>query len=308
MSNKPYKYSRKAGRYVSKTKSGNRNFYYDLLQRVYPQTNINPHSTYGKFILKKASPYLKKYRSNDVLKSLDVNLRNQITKHENLKKENKRILNQRKIHELDIISNSIIKKKYPISYYALKGSFYFSIFIGFVFYYYFASFGQSLISFIVSWIIISYICNQLSNNLKRKFLNEAKILLDKDKLRVDLDEEEINSELETIKINDTISKTKQELTNLQNQIVSLVDELLGKEFLSFALSDDFYNSTDWQEVRSQALKRYEPKCKFCGSTKNLSIDHIYPRSKYPERALDISNTQILCQRCNSSKGNRIKSR
>jgi 5-methylcytosine-specific restriction endonuclease McrA len=34
----------------------------------------------------------------------------------------------------------------------------------------------------------------------------------------------------------------------------------------------------------------------------LEVDHVKPRSKYPELALDLDNTQILCRACNSKKG------
>ncbi len=34
----------------------------------------------------------------------------------------------------------------------------------------------------------------------------------------------------------------------------------------------------------------------------LHVDHIKPRSKYPDLALDINNLQILCESCNLGKG------
>ncbi|TVL99587.1 MAG: hypothetical protein CV087_17550 [Candidatus Brocadia sp. WS118] len=41
-------------------------------------------------------------------------------------------------------------------------------------------------------------------------------------------------------------------------------------------------------------------CKKCGITDDLTIDHIRPLSKGGTN--DISNLQILCRRCNASKG------
>ncbi|MCA1806848.1 MAG: HNH endonuclease [Actinobacteria bacterium] len=42
----------------------------------------------------------------------------------------------------------------------------------------------------------------------------------------------------------------------------------------------------------------------CGSTERLEVDHIRPRSHFPWLELELSNLQILCKPCNSSKSNR----
>lgn len=70
---------------------------------------------------------------------------------------------------------------------------------------------------------------------------------------------------------------------------------------------DFYNSTSWKALRYKALKLYGRKCICCGATPPdaiLHVDHIKPRSKYPELELDIDNLQVLCSACNIGKGNR----
>jgi len=69
---------------------------------------------------------------------------------------------------------------------------------------------------------------------------------------------------------------------------------------------DFYNSLNWKRLRYQALARSAGKCQCCGATGDkspLHVDHIKPRSKYPELALDISNLQVLCADCNIGKLN-----
>jgi hypothetical protein len=53
--------------------------------------------------------------------------------------------------------------------------------------------------------------------------------------------------------------------------------------------------------RQRIFARDEFKCKKCGSTERLSIDHIIPRSKGGTN--EDSNLQTLCVYCNSSKGN-----
>lgn len=70
-------------------------------------------------------------------------------------------------------------------------------------------------------------------------------------------------------------------------------------------SNAFLWSKEWKELRSEALKLYGSNCKFCGSINNIQIDHILPRKYYPELALEISNLQPLCSKCNKKKGNKI---
>ncbi len=70
--------------------------------------------------------------------------------------------------------------------------------------------------------------------------------------------------------------------------------------------DNFYSSLAWQKLRVEALVRYGAKCVLCGADANdakLQVDHIKPRSLYPDLALDINNLQILCEPCNKGKSN-----
>jgi 5-methylcytosine-specific restriction endonuclease McrA len=90
-----------------------------------------------------------------------------------------------------------------------------------------------------------------------------------------------------------------------NKIKSKTQEMMGEEKIQFILSDFFYNSTDWKKIRQKAFEIHINKCSFCSTTINLTVDHILPRSKFPEKALEVSNTQILCLSCNSSKGNKL---
>lgn len=66
---------------------------------------------------------------------------------------------------------------------------------------------------------------------------------------------------------------------------------------------DFYFSPEWLELRYRAIKKYGRKCMCCGATdKPIHVDHIKPRSRFPDLALDITNLQILCRDCNLGKG------
>lgn len=71
----------------------------------------------------------------------------------------------------------------------------------------------------------------------------------------------------------------------------------------------FYLDKPWRTLRYDALKLHGSRCQCCGGTpvstgKPLHVDHIKPRSKFPELELVLSNLQILCEDCNMGKGGR----
>lgn len=73
------------------------------------------------------------------------------------------------------------------------------------------------------------------------------------------------------------------------------------------LSKDFYQSREWRQVRYEALRKHGGRCLCCGRGSKqgviLHVDHIRPRSLYPELALSVNNLQILCEDCNLGKSN-----
>ncbi len=72
--------------------------------------------------------------------------------------------------------------------------------------------------------------------------------------------------------------------------------------------DGFYDSREWRELRYQALAMNNGQCECCGAGKHdgtqLHVDHIKPRSIYPDLELEITNLQILCRDCNLGKSNK----
>lgn len=72
------------------------------------------------------------------------------------------------------------------------------------------------------------------------------------------------------------------------------------------MSDPFLTSRAWLDLRYQVLKKHRGCCQLCGvrgSEDNpIQVDHIKPRSRFPKLALDMSNLQVLCRRCNLGKG------
>lgn len=58
-----------------------------------------------------------------------------------------------------------------------------------------------------------------------------------------------------------------------------------------------------KDVADAVWNRDGGKCVYCGSTENLQFDHIIPFSK--GGATTIENLQLLCQKCNLEKSNKI---
>jgi len=65
-------------------------------------------------------------------------------------------------------------------------------------------------------------------------------------------------------------------------------------------------SERWKDLRVRMLRKYKNECMKCGAKpeiKDLHVDHIKPKSKYPELTYEMSNLQLLCKKCNFEKSN-----
>lgn len=76
-----------------------------------------------------------------------------------------------------------------------------------------------------------------------------------------------------------------------------------------AILDNFCSRPEWRKLRFEALRESNGACCLCGRSNRehgvvLHVDHIKPKSLYPELALTLSNLQVLCEDCNMGKGNR----
>jgi len=54
---------------------------------------------------------------------------------------------------------------------------------------------------------------------------------------------------------------------------------------------------NWRKFRKHVMKKYNDKCVLCGSTENLEVHHILPKSKYPQYEFYINNCVPLCKSC-----------
>lgn len=67
----------------------------------------------------------------------------------------------------------------------------------------------------------------------------------------------------------------------------------------------FFVSDQWIKLRYKVLSTRGNRCECCGNSWSvgnpLQVDHIKPRARYPDLALDESNLQVLCRECNMGK-------
>lgn len=69
----------------------------------------------------------------------------------------------------------------------------------------------------------------------------------------------------------------------------------------------FYLSDQWIKLRYRTLMARGNHCECCGDRWSIGnpiqVDHIKPRSKFPDLALEPTNLQVLCRNCNIGKSN-----
>ena len=70
---------------------------------------------------------------------------------------------------------------------------------------------------------------------------------------------------------------------------------------------DFLKTGRWKRLKQLVYERDGNYCACCGKSPKdgvvLHIDHIKPRSLYPELEDDLDNLQVLCKDCNEGKFN-----
>ena len=93
-----------------------------------------------------------------------------------------------------------------------------------------------------------------------------------------------------------------------NSVIAEQTKKRKKRKMVASASGDFYRTREWVELRYRVLKAANGKCECCGASASngvsLHVDHIKPRSLYPELALEFSNMQVLCEPCNMGKSNK----
>ena len=109
-------------------------------------------------------------------------------------------------------------------------------------------------------------------------------------------------------INGAYRATKSDFFN-SSEIKQVIKKLSQKDGV-FYTNDDVWQSICRVErgkvtnrVRFAVYNRDGNRCRHCGSTRNLEVDHIYPISKGGKS--NFQNLQTLCHNCNSLKSNKV---
>jgi len=113
-----------------------------------------------------------------------------------------------------------------------------------------------------------------------------------------------DGDLITLETQKLTLEQKAEIKKLCEQKMQEYIESRGLSIWDYRLLD---NDPIPDSLRYRVLKEAKGRCALCGATKDtalLDIDHIIPRSRGGKT--EYSNLQVLCAKCNRSKGNKDK--
>lgn len=108
---------------------------------------------------------------------------------------------------------------------------------------------------------------------------------------------------------DGISKVDGKTVELRTSFVEVVVEKIIEKHVIHKIKNPtkkLFTSLDkrWLELRYKAILLHGKTCACCGKKSNdVHVDHIKPKSKYPELSYNLDNLQILCMECNIGKSN-----
>lgn len=118
----------------------------------------------------------------------------------------------------------------------------------------------------------------------------------------------LNSDYTPLNVTDTrrgfilVSKGKAEIVKEDvNKIVTTIGEF-ARPIIIRLVNYVRFRTQGLKVNRRRIMKRDGYKCGYCSSTRNLTIDHIIPRSKGGENTWQ--NLVTCCSRCNSLKDNK----
>jgi 5-methylcytosine-specific restriction endonuclease McrA len=126
---------------------------------------------------------------------------------------------------------------------------------------------------------------------------------------------------EIVKSQDNIAQAEKKFA----QAKQLKDALRKRRSDGKILYDGWRNTSDWQQWRIRQLDLQNWRCGYCEQAMAFgekiylangdfelqpthpTVDHILPKSLFPNLALDKQNLMMLCWSCNQKKGNKMTS-
>ena len=88
-----------------------------------------------------------------------------------------------------------------------------------------------------------------------------------------------------------------------------LEELARQRQTKIEEASAFYESSEWRLLRQKVINQQGRICQECNchivGDYDLTVDHINPRSKFPDQSLDATNLRVLCRSCNAKKGDRL---
>lgn len=124
---------------------------------------------------------------------------------------------------------------------------------------------------------------------------------------------------EIVELQENLAQAEQKF----NQAKHLKDVLRRRRSDGKMLYDGWRNTPDWQQWRTRQLDRQNWRCGCCGQAMAFgekiylangdfelqpdhpTVDHILPKSLFPNLALDKQNLVMLCWACNQRKSNKM---
>jgi 5-methylcytosine-specific restriction endonuclease McrA len=83
-----------------------------------------------------------------------------------------------------------------------------------------------------------------------------------------------------------------------------MESLVKKGLALSSKKGDPRNTKAYRRARVKVLNRDGHVCMYCGTSEDLTIDHVLSIKNHPELAMDMDNMVIACKPCNSRKGSR----
>jgi len=83
-----------------------------------------------------------------------------------------------------------------------------------------------------------------------------------------------------------------------------MESLVKKGLALSSKKGDPRNTKAYRRARVKVLNRDGHVCMYCGTSEDLTIDHVLSIKNHPELAMDMDNMVIACKICNSRKGSR----